>query len=205
MDESLVWSKCNHRNVHRFLGVAEYRNRFVMISPWMKRGDLRRLISRGSHSQAWLYAMCAQICAGVAYLHELGIENILVSDDFILKITDFGNAVLEGVSSDSLVSTREPQFSLRWAPREMLVEKPRPTMPADIHSLGMEVTTGTEPYAGLKEFFVQDNILNGILPVCPYNPTQTWDNLLWSLLVRCWVSNPHDRPTAVVVQEEVGT
>ncbi|KDN34022.1 hypothetical protein RSAG8_12883, partial [Rhizoctonia solani AG-8 WAC10335] len=215
MHESLIWAMCNHPNVHQFLGVAEYRGRFAQISPLMPR-DLGQLLSLESYPRESLYDMCLQICDGVAYLHESGIVhgdlksgNILVSEDYILKIMDFGNARSEGGRWDSLISKRISQFSLRWAPREMLEENPRPTKQGDVHSLGMtlhEVTSGSVPYAGTPDLIVCANIMRGVLPSRPKTPSQSpnkQEDLLWALLLRCWALETVDRPTASVVRDKM--
>ncbi|KAG8689317.1 hypothetical protein FRC11_003208, partial [Ceratobasidium sp. 423] len=215
LHQALIWSMCRHPNIHQFLGVAEYHDRFALISPLMANGDLRQFLSLGSHSQARRYGMCSQICVGVAYLHELGIthgdikaQNILVSDDLVLKLMDFGNARCKGL--DSLVAGLLAHVSLRWAPREMLEEKPKPTMQADVHSLGMtllEVTSGSVPYAGISERVVYLNILRGVLPSRHDTPSQGWntqEDLLWALLARCWELDAQDRPAAAVVRDQVG-
>ncbi|KAG8713145.1 hypothetical protein FRC11_013151, partial [Ceratobasidium sp. 423] len=214
LHQALVWSMCKHPNVHQFLAVAEYRDRFALISPLMANGDLRQFLSLGSHSQARLYGMCSQICVGIAYLHELGIthgdikaQNILVSDDLVLKIMDFGNARFEGL--DSLVAHLLAQVSLHWAPREMLEENPKPTIQADIHSLGMtllEVTSRSVPYARISERVVLLNILKGVLPSRHDTPLQSWnepEDLLWALLARCWTLDPQDRPAAAAVRDQM--
>lgn len=69
--ELYVWSRCNHRNVLRLVGVAQYRDRIAMVSPWMENGDLRGFLSREPHVNR--LNICAQIADGVAYLHGMGI------------------------------------------------------------------------------------------------------------------------------------
>ncbi|EUC57446.1 tyrosine kinase family catalytic domain protein [Rhizoctonia solani AG-3 Rhs1AP] len=215
MHESLIWSICEHPNIHQFLGVGEYRDRFAQISPLMAN-DLSEFLSRGTYPRARLYGMCLQICVGVAYLHGLGIahgdlkpQNILVSADYILKIIDFGNARFEGGCWDSLITNRISQVSLHWAPREMLEPNARPTKQGDIHSLGMtmhEVTSGSVPYAGINKRLVYLNILRGVLPSRPDTSSQArneQEDLLWALFVRCWAPEAGNRPTASVVQDQV--
>ncbi|KAH7329861.1 kinase-like domain-containing protein [Rhizoctonia solani] len=112
---------CNHPNVHQFLGVAEYRGQFALISPLMPH-DLHHYLSLRPYSRAHLYRICSQVCDGAAYLHGLGIahgdfrsRNFLVSEDSTVKVIDFGNARCPGGHWDWLISNRVTQISLRWA------------------------------------------------------------------------------------------
>jgi hypothetical protein len=44
--ELYAWSKYNHRNVVELLGLAQFRDRIAMISPWMRNGTLGQYLTR---------------------------------------------------------------------------------------------------------------------------------------------------------------
>ncbi|CAE6335634.1 unnamed protein product [Rhizoctonia solani] len=68
-NELYVWSKCQHLNVIGLIGMASYRGRFAMISPWMENGSVKRFLSNRSFSRSERLQLCLQIASGVAYLH----------------------------------------------------------------------------------------------------------------------------------------
>ncbi|KAH7322154.1 hypothetical protein B0J17DRAFT_582816, partial [Rhizoctonia solani] len=41
-----TWSKCQHPNVVRLLGLALFRDRIGMVSPWMGQGNLPHYLKR---------------------------------------------------------------------------------------------------------------------------------------------------------------
>jgi serine/threonine protein kinase len=86
-----VWSKCNHANVQKLLGIAQVRNQIAMVSPWMVNGDVRAYLRLNVDldrcsmvgvvmTQRRLGLMplkqCAQIADGLAYLHEKNIVSL---------------------------------------------------------------------------------------------------------------------------------
>ncbi|KAG8726876.1 hypothetical protein FRC11_014304, partial [Ceratobasidium sp. 423] len=127
------------------VGMAKYRGQFAMVSPWMQNGNLEQFLSTRALSRAERYQLCAQIIEGVAYLHEnkivhgdLKASNILVSDENIPHLTDFGSSIIREHSLQFRSSGVERPFTLRWVASEMLLDdKAKPTYSADVHSLGM--------------------------------------------------------------------
>ncbi|CUA74220.1 hypothetical protein RSOLAG22IIIB_11061 [Rhizoctonia solani] len=104
--ELYVWSKCRHPNILDLLGVAKYDNRVAMVSPWMVNGNLTWYLTR--YPSADRYNLCAQIADAIAFLRENAIvhgdikgANILVSDDHIPKLTDFGNSAISECVMDT--------------------------------------------------------------------------------------------------------
>lgn len=46
MRELYNWSKANHENVHKLLGVIIFKERLGMVSKWMEPGNLREYMER---------------------------------------------------------------------------------------------------------------------------------------------------------------
>ena len=214
--ELYVWSKCKHPNVLGLTGVALYRDQIAMVSPWMERGSLRRLLF---HQEKFdRYTLCVQITDGVAYMHsekmvhgDLKCDNILVSADFIPKLTDFGNASLKEYTLQFTNTTSSAGISLNWVAPEMLIGQDHPTMESDVYSLGMtmlEAVTGSAPYEGTSQHMIfVKKVVNKTLPTRPeaHIPSQNGHaDLLWSLFESCWAFNPKDRPSAAEVKERMG-
>lgn len=212
--EMYVWSKCNHPNVLGLIGVAQYRDQIAMVSPWMEYGNIRRTLSL--QPQVDRYELCVKIVEGVVYLHGVGIvhgdlkgDNVLVSSDFIPKVTDFGNAALKEYTLQFSNTTSRAGTSLNWVAPEVLGEETGPSVEADVYSLGMtilEIIAGKIPYAGLRDFVIVKNILSGVRPMRPEEQipsNRRHADLLWSLLTSCWAHSAQGRPTPIEVLDKM--
>ncbi|CAE6475567.1 unnamed protein product [Rhizoctonia solani] len=143
MREIYNWSKLEHKNIHKLLGVTMFQERLGMVSVWMEHGTLRQYLQQ--HYNVDRYAMIAE---GVAYLHgmdmihgDLKACNILVSTDGVLKLTDFDYSIISGHSLVFSATTRTGGGSLRWmAPELLLATDENPAernKQTDIYALGM--------------------------------------------------------------------
>ncbi|CAE6459087.1 unnamed protein product [Rhizoctonia solani] len=147
--EVYTWSKCKHPNVVQLTGLAVFRDCVAMVSRWEENGNLLSYLS--SHPSVDRCNLSVAICDGLAYLHEINIvrvslsdvvpvdtnhsiitqihgdlkgANVLIAKDGTPMLADFGNASLE-ISNPSLGFTRnntKPSFSFRWAAPEMFDE-----------------------------------------------------------------------------------
>ncbi|CAE6470757.1 unnamed protein product [Rhizoctonia solani] len=107
-----------------------------MISPWMDNGNLSQYVKSRPDVDRW--ALCIQVAEGLAYIHGIGMvhgdmkaTNILVSDDGVVKIGDFGNSVLEECSLRCTATTKVGGGTIRWMARELLVPGHQPGTPVD--------------------------------------------------------------------------
>ncbi|CAE6482055.1 unnamed protein product [Rhizoctonia solani] len=108
----------------------------AMISPWMGNGNLSQYVKSRPDVDRW--ALCIQVAEGLAYIHGIGMvhgdmkaTNILVSDDGVVKIGDFGNSVLEECSLRCTATTKVGGGTIRWMARELLVPGHQPGTPVD--------------------------------------------------------------------------
>ncbi|KAG8763404.1 hypothetical protein FRC12_008564 [Ceratobasidium sp. 428] len=136
-----TWSKLDHRYVSRLLGLAEFRGRIAMVSPWAEHGALPRFLAK--QPQQNRPRLCAQIADGLTFLHDNKIvhgdlkgANILMSENFEPLLTDFGNSVLHDRSLQFTHTMAESTFSLRWTAPELLDGAPC-SFEADSYALGM--------------------------------------------------------------------
>ncbi|KAG9078845.1 hypothetical protein FS749_009096 [Ceratobasidium sp. UAMH 11750] len=173
---------------------------------------IRLVITKSSSLNTSL--QCVQIATGLAYLHKINIvhgdlkgANVLLSNDGVAQITDFGNAVLGSSTLAFTESTTRSHLSTRWAAPEQLDDKVAHSREADVYSLGMtilEVISRQKPYAniGTENAVITTILIKKQHPQRPEDtiPTESkHGDTLWSLLELCWSWNPEDRPEAIEV------
>ncbi|CAE6453901.1 unnamed protein product [Rhizoctonia solani] len=207
-----TWGRCAHPNVIQLFGLAIFRGRIGMVSPWMTYGILPRYLERVPGADR--LNMCVQICEGLSYLHRTRIvhcdlkgANILVSDEGIPVLTDFGNSSLVDRTLGFTQTTSGPSFTIRWSAAEIIEETTSHTKASDVYALGMtiyETVTGMVPYQGKSE----SNVIR-LVTVKKELPERTKVILndagtvdkLWKLLTECWSFEPTERPSAAKVTE----
>ncbi|KAG8710660.1 hypothetical protein FRC08_016878 [Ceratobasidium sp. 394] len=214
--ELYTWSKCNHPNVLPLLGLVEFQGQIRMISLWLENGSLPLYLDK--HPDIDRCSMSVLVCKGLEYLHSIGVvhgdlkgQNILVSNDQMPMITDFGNAVLQQGTLMFTETTNAPQFTPRWTAPELMDDGVRQSREADVYALGMtilEIMTGKVPYyykSSVVALF-RTILFDKEIPKRPEEnipSTNQHGDVLWSLLQGCWEYEPEKRPSATEVAKIV--
>ncbi|CEL63966.1 Cell division control protein 15 OS=Saccharomyces cerevisiae (strain ATCC 204508 / S288c) GN=CDC15 PE=1 SV=3 [Rhizoctonia solani AG-1 IB] len=209
--EIYTWSKCNHSNVVKLLGLAIYRDCLAMISPWAVNGNICSYISR--HQSADRCRLSISICAGLAYLHENHVvhgdlkgANVLISYDGTPMLTDFGNSNVQSTTLQFTQTLSSPGYSLRWTAPEILRGTSGLTTAGDVYSLGMtilEVFTSEVPFPEKADLSLYGHIV--VDRKRPHRPRtiiperSIFGNILWGILTSCWSYNPQLRPFSATV------
>ncbi|KAG8782371.1 hypothetical protein FRC12_020904 [Ceratobasidium sp. 428] len=186
-----------------------------MVSPWAENGSLPSYLEKYPDTDR-----CNMICNGVAYLHQNGVihgdlkgNNVLVSDQGVPVITDFGNAVLEQGTMQFTETVKQGGFTPRWTAPEILEDKVKQSREADVYALGMtilvsEITTGKVPYYYIRNVVALIKAV-AIKNETPKRPEESipsnslHGDALWLLLMSCWEQEPDKRPEADEVMEIV--
>ncbi|CAE6450814.1 unnamed protein product [Rhizoctonia solani] len=202
-----TWSRCGHPNIMPLLGLAVFRGRIGMVAHWMKHGNLPEYLKVMPGVNR--YSMCVQICEGLSYLHRIRIvhcdlkgANVLVSDEGVPLLTDFGTSLVSDRTLQFTATTSGLSCTLRWSAAELLRQTSPHTEASDVYSLGMtiyETISGEIPYHGKNEYNVICLVtLEKELPERP-NCMPVGDekaDMLWKLLTQCWSYEPEARPSA---------
>ncbi|KAK0498050.1 kinase-like domain-containing protein, partial [Armillaria luteobubalina] len=207
--EALVWRQLRHPNVLPFLGVSEelFAPRYCLISPWMVNGNIISYLK--THPGHDRLTSLAQIAEGMKYLHnhnppiahaDIRGANILVTDDLRCCLADFGLSLFaESQSFDS--TSKMGKGTARWLAPEHLdpnavIDQAYITK-RDIYAYGctvVEIYTGKPPFSDIKnEPAVIYAVISGRRPRRPQHLLQDG---LWSLVMKCLIPFPHQRPTA---------
>jgi serine/threonine protein kinase len=185
-NEVYRFMKLEHPNIVRFKGYCyetqhiclEHNGRFVFAEKtemllcleYLPKGSLDRYLSDGSSRYDWQtrYKIIEGICYGLHYLQEqidkpilhldLKPANILLDDNMIPKITDFGLSRLLDHQQTIYTATRDGTFGY-MAPE--YINEGTITAKSDIFSLGviiMEVITGHRDHPDVTRSSFQDFI-----------------------------------------------
>ncbi|KAG8722983.1 hypothetical protein FRC09_005273 [Ceratobasidium sp. 395] len=225
--ELYIWSKCQHTNVLPLLGLVLFQGQIRMASLWAENGGLPSYLEK--HPDTDRCDMSIQICDGLAYLHRTGIihgdlkgNNVLVSEQGVPVITDFGNAVLEQGTMQFTETMKQSGFTPRWTAPEILDDLVKQSKEADVWALGMtvlvwiylrtvfvktsertlqEIMTGKLPYYYIRSIVALIRTV-AIKNEAPKRPEESipsnslQGDALWLLLMSCWEQEPNKRPEA---------
>uniref|UniRef100_A0A8C6YSV1 Tyrosine-protein kinase receptor n=1 Tax=Nothoprocta perdicaria TaxID=30464 RepID=A0A8C6YSV1_NOTPE len=209
--------KCHH--VVRLLGVVSQGQPALVIMELMTRGDLKsylRSLRPDAENNPGLpppalgdmIQMAGEIADGMAYLHankfvhrDLAARNCMVSEDFTVKIGDFG-MTRDIYETDYYRKGGKGLLPVRWMSPEALKDGIFNTH-SDVWSFGVVLweiaTLAEQPYQGMSNEqvlrFVMDN---GILERPERCPEQ-----LQELMSLCWQQNPRQRPSFVQLLERL--
>jgi serine/threonine-protein kinase len=179
LDEARVASRLHHPNLCETFDVGEENGEWFIVMEWVDGVSLYRLLKPArSGAVALPFDLAARIvaeaCAGLHAAHEatdddgsplavvhrdVSPQNVLVSADGHVKVTDFGVAKARGKSHATCAGQAKGKLAymapeqLRSAPLDRRV---------DVFSLGSmlyEITTGQKPFEGDSEMIVARAIL----------------------------------------------
>ncbi|CAE6503481.1 unnamed protein product [Rhizoctonia solani] len=144
MREVYNWSKLVHPNVQQLMGVVMFQDRLGMVSRWMEYGSLREYVKQ--HPDVDRFPLYIQVAVGLSYLHEndmvhgdVKAGNVLVSENGVAKLSDFGNSILSECTLVFSETTNLGGGTLRWMAPELLATPdiesgpPRRNKQTDIH------------------------------------------------------------------------
>ncbi|KAG9090949.1 hypothetical protein FS749_000167 [Ceratobasidium sp. UAMH 11750] len=120
--ELYIWLQLDHANIVNLHGLARFQGCVAMVSPWMNNGNVREFIRERPSTNRYL--LCYYVASGLEYLHGVDVihgdlkgANVLIDDNGVAKITDFGNAIILKETSVRFPAsdTSRSALSLRWA------------------------------------------------------------------------------------------
>jgi hypothetical protein len=205
LKEARASARLQHPNVVALHDAGEDPKGLFLALELVKGTPLKRRIDSGAVTAGEALDVVRQIAAALSAAHALGIvhrdikpANVLVTNDGVVKVADFGIARLVGetqiTAEGRILGT--PHY---MAPEQ--IEGKVVTPKADLFSLGCllyELSTGETPFRG-SFTEVLAKILRGAPPPLPPEVPPK----VRSLAARLLAKNPDERPSAAEVLAEL--
>lgn len=203
--EAISASSLSHPNIVEMYDVGEDNGRYFIVMEYVPGKTLKSLIKRrGALTIPEVLDIMMQLTSAIAHAHasyiihrDIKPQNVLILDDGMVKITDFGIAM--ALNSNELTQTNSVMGSVHYLPPEQ-ANGSGSTIKSDIYSLGImmyELLTGKLPFKGenaveiaikqMKEPIpsvckknpeIPQSIENIILKACAKNPKNRYENVL---------------------------
>ena len=162
-----ILKRIHHKNIIQLYEIMESSSNLYIIMEYCENKELfDYIISKKFLQEKEACRLFQQIIDGVEYLHlsnithrDLKLENLLLDENYRIKITDFGLSYL-GKNIDDLIETHCGTPS--YAPPEMLRGEKYNGILSDIWSCGIILYTmlvGNLPCSESKEELVYENIM----------------------------------------------
>ncbi|KAL6193635.1 hypothetical protein ACLB2K_034719 [Fragaria x ananassa] len=200
--EVSLMKRLRHPNVLLFMGAVTSPERLCIVTEFLPRGSLFRLLQRSTAKLDWRRRvhMALDIARGMNYLHhfnppiihrDLKSSNLLVDKNWTVKVGDFG---LSRLKHETFLTTKTGRGTPQWMAPEVLRNEPSDEK-SDVYSYGVilwELVTEKIPWDNLNSMQVIGAVgfMNQRLEI-PKDIDPQWISLIES----CWHSDPALRPT----------
>ena len=122
---------------------------------------------------------------------DVAARNILISQQLICKISDFGLA--QKVSGSTYKESSRTQFPLKWMAPEAIRQRLF-SFKSDVWAFGILLhemfTHGALPYPGIQNSDVAQLVKAGYRMPCPRGCPPD----IYEIMQNCWKENPEERP-----------
>ena len=206
LQEAALMKKLRHAKLIQLYAVCTREEPIYIVTELMKHGSLLEYLRGDGRALQVpkLIDISAQVASGMAFLEQanyihrdLAARNILVGENLICKVADFGLARV--IDEDIYEAHTGAKFPIKWTAPEAAMYN-RFTIKSDVWSFGVLlyeiITYGRFPYPGMTNAEVLDKIQTGYRMGCPPScPKQLHD-----IMLECWRDEPNTRPTFETLQ-----
>uniref|UniRef100_A0A9J7YKH5 Tyrosine-protein kinase n=2 Tax=Cyprinus carpio TaxID=7962 RepID=A0A9J7YKH5_CYPCA len=205
LEETSVMTNLHHKNLVRLLGVILH-NGLHIVTELMAKGNLVNFLrtrGRFAISATQLLRFSLDVCEGMEHLEskkllhrDLAGRNILVSEDTVAKISDFGLAKVSSTATDN------SKLPIKWTAPEALKNKKFSTQ-SDVWSYGVLLweifSYGRQPYPKMSVSEVRERVDQGYR----MEPPDECPPDVYSIMTSCWEMDPKRRPSFHKLRERV--
>jgi eukaryotic-like serine/threonine-protein kinase len=199
--EARMAARVSHPNIVQVFDAGEEDDRPFIVMEYVRGRTLAEEVrAQGTFEAARVVDVALQICGGLELAHANGLvhrdvkpQNLLLRDDGVVKIVDFG--IARAAEATNLTQIGSVLGTAAYLSPEQAAGEPV-TGAADIYSLGVvlyELLTGRTPYdfKSLAELVVKqrEETIPALREVEPSVPER-----LEAVIMRCLARNPDFRP-----------
>lgn len=198
--EALAASSLSHPNIVEMYDVGEDNGNYYIVMEYVEGKTLKQLLKRRSSlTLSEAIDIMLQLTDGISHAHDSYIihrdlkpQNIMITDDGGIKITDFGIAM--ALNGTQLTQTNSVMGSVHYLPPEQASGKGS-TIKSDVYSMGIvfyELLTGILPFKGENAVEIALKQMREPLPsVKMQNPLipQSVENVI----IKATAKNPKNR------------
>ncbi|CAN8256586.1 unnamed protein product [Cochlearia groenlandica] len=197
-----IMLRLRHPNVVLFMGAVTRPPNFSILTEYLPRGSLYRLLHRPNHQidEKRRMRMALDVAKGMNYLHtshptvvhrDLKSPNLLVDKNWVVKVCDFG---LSRMKHHTYLSSKSTAGTPEWMAPEVLRNEPA-NEKCDVYSFGVilwELATSRIPWKGLNPMQVVGAVgfQNRRLEI-----PDDIDTTVAQIIRDCWQTEPHLRPS----------
>eukprot|EP01018_Ginkgo_biloba_P001230 Gb_26546 [translate_table: standard] len=210
--EVAIMKRLRHPNVVLFMGAVTMRPNLSIVTEYLPRGSLYRLIHRAGAREILderrRLRMALDVAKGMNYLHwlsppivhrDLKSPNLLVDKTWTVKVCDFG---LSRFKANTFLSSKSAAGTPEWMAPEVLRDEPS-NEKSDIYSFGVilwELVTMQQPWSGLSPAQVVGAVgfQNRRLQIPKdMNPE------IATIIESCWATDSRQRPSFASIMESL--
>ncbi|XP_038712289.1 rust resistance kinase Lr10-like [Tripterygium wilfordii] len=223
INEVATIGRIHHVNVVRLIGFCAEGSNRALVYDFMPKGSLDKYIfsKEGYNSLSWkkMYEISLGVARGIEYLHrgcemqilhfDIKPHNILLDENFVPKISDFGLAKLYP-TDNSIVTLTAARGTIGYIAPELIYKKiGGVSYKADVYSFGMllmemagkrkKLVSTTENSSQISYFpnLVYDEIINGKVAEIEDTSEEEESIVKKMMIVALWCIqiSPSDRPS----------
>ncbi|XP_049913666.1 tyrosine-protein kinase SRK2 [Epinephelus moara] len=207
--EAQIMKRLRHAKLIQLYAVCTMEEPIYIITELMN-GSLLEFLNKDKGATLRVpdqIEMAAQVASGMAFLElqnyihrDLAARNVLVGENNICKVADFGLARVFMKENENVYEAKEgTKFPVKWTAPEAIHDN-KFSIKSDVWSFGIllyEIMTfGQMPYPGMTNYQVVQRVPQGYRMSSPANCPK----VMYDIMMDCWKENEQERPTFETLQ-----
>ncbi|XP_020492334.1 tyrosine-protein kinase FRK [Labrus bergylta] len=208
--EAQIMKRLRHAKLIQLYAVCTMEEPIYIITELMNNGSLLEYLQKDKGATLQIQdqiEMAAQVASGMAFLElqnyihrDLAARNVLVGENNICKVADFGLARVFMKENESVYEAKEgSKIPVKWTAPEALHDN-KFSIKSDVWSFGIllhEIMTfGQMPYMAMTNYQVVQRVTQGYRMPCPPGCPK----VMHDIMMDCWKENEQERPTFETLQ-----